>query len=1001
MNNQTTTLPDNPYIGPRTYKEDERDRFFGRDREARELLALVQSERLVLFYAASGAGKSSLLVTQLVPMLRDLEHFEILPIGRVSGDLPASITKDAVKNIYMFNLIARLNSLLDVAEQHALTHLAQMHLAVFLGAEEADLVRSAPSTPQTTYETQPTVLIIDQFEEIITTNPEQWEKRTDFFDQLRVTQQIFPNLWILLSMREDYVAALDPYVPLLSNRLRARLYLRRLEAEAALQAVKGPAELWRHPFEVDVAEKLVDDLRQIRVHGQAETATGQFIEPVQLQVVCYQVWESIKHKPLDAKITFDDLKKTDVDTALTKFYEEALAAVLAATPTQEHILRRWFSKELITMASTRGTIYQTPDIITEDGEKKEGKTGSLFNSAVSQLENRYIVRSEIRAGSRWYELVHDRLVQPILTANRQWQDKWLQENRIMSAAKEWESTNKSKQKLLSGKVLEDALTLFDLTDVDPLIATFLKASQETIATVPVWERANLNQTLPAKQTWIDPNITKELSEVGWGVIFPVDLEGKFVPAVKEALTELLTLRQAQAGERFRIFEREHAFRPGESALDFLVRHGTTIGAQDYNAVPFYLLLVGDPEQIPWRFQTDLALDFAVGRIHFDTIQEYANYTRSVTIVERMKASFPRHVAMFNPASPDDHVGAIIMKYLTEPLLQWLQTTKPEWQINKHFKENATKAQLSKLLGGDQTPTILWAATRGMEFPKDHSRQVTQQGALLCQDWPGPEAWREVLSEEFYFTGDNLQSDANLLGTIAYFVNPYGIGTPMYDEFSTLDNTPPRQIAPRPFVARLPMRMLGHERGGALAVIGQIGNLWTDSFRWGDRINRLEQHHSFLDRILNGDPVGVAMQAHRHNYTSWGALFANLMYDIKLGIQVEPYEVHRIWRIFGTARNQCIIGDPAVRLWVGEGLPEISERPTILESTFESFSQPTKIATLETTELLYFNGINAETGEYDLAPMTPERLFDILRGVAEPETIKELKYRGEGDAATHF
>lgn len=935
MNNQTTTLPDNPYIGPRTYTEDERDRFFGRDREARELLALVQSERLVLFYAASGAGKSSLLVTQLVPMLRDQEHFEILPIGRISGDLPASITKDAVKNIYMFNLIARLNSLLDVAEQHSLTDLAQMHLAVFLGAEEADVAHSSTSTPQMTYETQPTVLIIDQFEEIITTNPEQWEKRADFFDQLRVTQQIFPNLWILLSMREDYVAALDPYVPLLPNRLRARLYLRRLEAESALQAVQGPAELWRHPFEVDVAEKLVDDLRQIRVHGQAETATGQFIEPVQLQVVCYQLWESIKHKPLDAKITFQDLKTTDVDTALTKFYEEALAAVLKATNTQEHILRRWFSKELITVASTRGTIYQTPDIITEGGEKKEGKTGSLFNSAVTQLENCYIIRSEIRAGGRWYELVHDRLVQPILTANRQWQD-------------------------------------------------------------------NLNQTLPAKQTRSDPNITKELSEVGWGVIFPADLEGKFVPAVKEALTELLKLRQVQAGERFRIFEGVDALRPQESALDFLVRHGTTIGAPDYNAVPFYLLLVGDPEQIPWRFQTDLALDFAVGRIHFDTIQEYANYARSVTTVEGMKASFPRHIAMFSPAHPDEPATKLVASGLSEPLLQWLQTTRSEWQIDKYFKEDAKKAQLGKLLGGDRTPTLLWVASHGVPFTKDNSHQVTRQGALLCQDWPGPQAWkgRGAIPEEYYFTGDDLQSDASLLGLIACFFASYGVGTPMYDNFPKTGSTTLTQIAPRPFVAQLPMRMLGHDQGGALAVIGQIERIWIASFSWMNQ-NRLEHHYGFLDRILNGDPVGVAMQAYRHDYASWGALFANLMHDIKFGIQVERYEVDKIWTVFAGARNQCIIGDPAVRLRVGEASPETFERPTILESTVESFSQPTKIPEPETNELLYFNGINAETGEYDLAPMTPERLFDILRGVVEPENIRELQYSVKLEATRQF
>ena len=73
----------NPYVGPRTFSERQRHLFFGREREARDLLARVLSERLLLFYAQSGAGKSSLLNTRLIPQLRDEEGFVVLPVGRV------------------------------------------------------------------------------------------------------------------------------------------------------------------------------------------------------------------------------------------------------------------------------------------------------------------------------------------------------------------------------------------------------------------------------------------------------------------------------------------------------------------------------------------------------------------------------------------------------------------------------------------------------------------------------------------------------------------------------------------------------------------------------------------------------------------------------------------------------------------------------------------------------------------------------------------------------
>ncbi len=92
----------NPYVGPRTFSQEQRHLFFGRDREGRDLLARVLSERLVLFYAQSGAGKSSLINTRLIPGLREV-GYAVLPMGRVGGELPADV--EAVDNVYLFNLM--------------------------------------------------------------------------------------------------------------------------------------------------------------------------------------------------------------------------------------------------------------------------------------------------------------------------------------------------------------------------------------------------------------------------------------------------------------------------------------------------------------------------------------------------------------------------------------------------------------------------------------------------------------------------------------------------------------------------------------------------------------------------------------------------------------------------------------------------------------------------------------------------------------------------------
>ena len=69
-----TCTVENPYIGPRTFAQKDSPFFFGRDREGRNLLSLVLSNQLVLFYAVSGAGKSSLINAYLGFVKKQLGH---------------------------------------------------------------------------------------------------------------------------------------------------------------------------------------------------------------------------------------------------------------------------------------------------------------------------------------------------------------------------------------------------------------------------------------------------------------------------------------------------------------------------------------------------------------------------------------------------------------------------------------------------------------------------------------------------------------------------------------------------------------------------------------------------------------------------------------------------------------------------------------------------------------------------------------------------------------
>lgn len=458
----------NPYVGPRTFSRQEADRFFGREREARELFSLIISERLTLFYAQSGAGKSSLINARLIPQLQEADY-AVLPVGRVGGELPEGVTE--VDNIYIFNLLLSLDEsdgdprrFTAMSLSHFLTRLTSLDGTHYY-YDESPAPEAANGDD---FEESPYVLIIDQFEEIVTSHPARWQDREGFFRQLAQAMADDPMLWVALTLREDYVAALDPYIHLLPGNLRARFYMQRMGYEAALEAVQKPAERYGRPFGPGVAESLVDNLRQIRVSGSPghvtlETQLGQFVEPVQLQVVCYQLWENLKERP-PGPITLQDLQELgNVDQALAQFYEQAIAEVVSQTKVAEIELRNWFEAQLITEAGTKGIVYRGAT-----------HTGGIPNRAVELLSAKFLLRSEGRSGGTWYELVHDRFIEPILQSNQQWREK----QPLLQVARNWDLAGRPDSMLLEGQPLEEALR-GNWRGLGQLVREFLEASQST------------------------------------------------------------------------------------------------------------------------------------------------------------------------------------------------------------------------------------------------------------------------------------------------------------------------------------------------------------------------------------------------------------------------------------------------------------------------------------------------------------------------------------------
>ncbi len=420
----------NPYVGPRAFEAGEK--LYGRTLETERLASLLIAERVVLLHSPSGAGKTSLIQAALLPRLRD-EEFYVLPVARVGQEPPPPEQQPAGFNRYAFSVMTYLEEELPAAARRPAAQLPSLRLA--------DYLRQRPRPPEAP---ATEVLVIDQFEEVLTLHPADRAAKEAFFVQLGEALADRQR-WALFAIREDYVAALGPYLLPIPSRLRATFRLDLLSVEAAREALQRPAREAGVDFTDAAAQRLVDDLRRVQVQhadGSVERQPGPYVEPVQLQVVAYRIWES--QAPDDRLITEEEVARLgDVGRSLAEYYAQCAASAAAKTGITERAVREWFERKLITEHGLRGQVLL-----------EMGQSGDLANDAIHRLENAHLVRAEKRGGATWFELAHDRLIEPVRTDNAAWFAGHL--NLLQRQASLWEEQHRPDGLLLRGRALADA-----------------------------------------------------------------------------------------------------------------------------------------------------------------------------------------------------------------------------------------------------------------------------------------------------------------------------------------------------------------------------------------------------------------------------------------------------------------------------------------------------------------------------------------------------------------
>jgi Peptidase family C25 len=417
----------------------------------------------------------------------------------------------------------------------------------------------------------------------------------------------------------------------------------------------------------------------------------------------------------------------------------------------------------------------------------------------------------------------------------------------------------------------------------------------------------------------------DLTQTGWCILFASDAD----PAIKTQLQPLIDLRRRQVNDDqlFQVFEgNDTGVRPNQTADDWAEYRGVSLTAKvDPTAgVPYYVLLVGHPDRVSFEFQNLLKMQWAVGRLAFDDVEDYGRYARAVVQYED-PAWVPmqrKNAAVWVTRNDDDVATAMLSNAICP---NFLDDRKPLGSGAAKFTldaftystaKQATKQQLIDIVCGDLPggpPAVFFTGSHGVEYPIADPLQRRKQGSLLTQEWVrGTSAGPDNL-----FSAEDIPAAAKLQGTMAVLFACYSGGCPADNNYYFNPDGSKIPIAPAPLIAALPQALLSR---GALAVIAHIDMAFPYAFQDVTGTPQLQALRDPLTYLMLGRRAGYAADSLSDR---WSRLCSQLIESQARTASTDPNAAPPLSPAARTAltiarddaRNYIVLGDPAARLRV--------------------------------------------------------------------------------------
>ena len=534
-----------PYPGMVPFREDDSDRFFGREREVEELWQSLRLHPFLAVIGPSGSGKSSLVFAGLIPALRRSGLFG-------AGQWLVRTLRPGAKPLAA--------------------------LANALGGDSADPGRAVSQALTAQPDTRRLLLVVDQFEELFTV---AHIDAVAFQHALRHLAET-PDAYVIVTARADFYP--DLMVSPLWLEIKAhRVEVVPLDEEGLRKAIVRPAKA----VEVFVEEVLVERL-------VADAAGEPGVLPL-VQETLVLLWERLERRFLPLR-AYEALtlprgipgtsggERTGLQVAMARRADAALAAL--TTPAQQAIARRIFLR-LVQFGEGRADTRRQQTA----AELSDGSDPALFELTLKLLTDRRLLTTsgDERTASRRVDLAHEALISgwPQL-------QEWLGERReaeqtrrrLDAKAAEWVRRGRGTGGLLDRDELPEAeqwLASPDAADLgySETLLKLIKASRDAVDKAER-EREEIIREREARQ------LKRQADADGWVNA----LESAEISVVPEIISRL--------GEDLRLVE--HRLRSMAQADD------TTPGGSRRRLHAALALLPHDPTQVDYLGDRLLQVD---------------------------------------------------------------------------------------------------------------------------------------------------------------------------------------------------------------------------------------------------------------------------------------------------------------------------------------------------------------------------------------------------------